>query len=175
MPVSLELAVDGQSNRNRLTSSTEATRLTSMPLWRCTKAVAAFALLLLPAVPAWALEPAWRSFSTADGLPSNSVMAIAQDGVGTLWVGTDAGLCTFFGQRFQRDAIPAGAGGAGVQALLATPEKELWVATNAGLFRRQAGGRWMRTWRVRQGSIPSTLALLRGCKMAACGLAPATA
>ncbi|MBC7926717.1 MAG: hypothetical protein H7039_13765 [Bryobacteraceae bacterium] len=39
-------------------------------------------------------------YSTADGLPSNTIRALLQDGKGYLWVGTTAGLARFDGVRF---------------------------------------------------------------------------
>ena len=62
-------------------------------------------LVLLPVVP-----PAWAADTTADystdvwtsenGLPDSSVMAIAQTPDGYLWVGTYNGLARFDGVRF---------------------------------------------------------------------------
>jgi diguanylate cyclase (GGDEF)-like protein len=42
-----------------------------------------------------------RVFSTGDGLPCNSVSALAQDDKGYLWVGTCEGLARFDGSRFE--------------------------------------------------------------------------
>ena len=52
-------------------------------------------------------EYSLRSWGTKDGLPSSEVLAIAQDGDGFLWLGTDGGLVKFDGTRF---TCGAGAG-----------------------------------------------------------------
>ena len=41
-----------------------------------------------------------KTFTIEDGLPTNEVYAILQTQNGFLWVGTDAGLARFDGQRF---------------------------------------------------------------------------
>src|SRR3546814_9422284 len=41
-----------------------------------------------------------------DSLPSDTVMSLAFDRAGTLWVGTRAGLAKFQGGRIQRVAMP---------------------------------------------------------------------
>ena len=47
-------------------------------------------------------EGAFRFYTTADGLPNDSVLALAQDSRGTLWAGTEGGgLCRFAGGRFE--------------------------------------------------------------------------
>lgn len=45
-------------------------------------------------------EYSLASWSIKDGLPSNIISAIAQDAIGYLWLGTDAGLVRFDGVRF---------------------------------------------------------------------------
>ena len=40
------------------------------------------------------------NYGSADGLPSNTVYAIAQDESGVLWIGTRNGLASFDGRRF---------------------------------------------------------------------------
>jgi ligand-binding sensor domain-containing protein len=44
---------------------------------------------------------AWRRYTVEDGLPSNTIYALARDSQGRLWVGTDNGAATFDGERFQ--------------------------------------------------------------------------
>jgi ligand-binding sensor domain-containing protein len=43
-----------------------------------------------------------QSFTTADGLPVDSVSSIHEDAAGTLWFGTFRGVCRFDGKRFRR-------------------------------------------------------------------------
>jgi diguanylate cyclase (GGDEF)-like protein len=98
--------------------------------------------------PAQALDPQ-RSFhqyvkdawSIEQGLPQISVLAIAQDDDGYLWVGTQAGLARFDGVRFvnftpnDTPEIP----GMMVQDLLADTAGRLWIGTYVGLAVRDQG------------------------------------
>ena len=47
-----------------------------------------------------------KNFTTADGLPVDSVSAIFEDASGTLWFGTFRGVCRFDGKRFIRIGSP---------------------------------------------------------------------
>lgn len=53
---------------------------------------------------------AFRSFTTADGLPSNHIYKTVEDDYGFLWVATDAGVARFDGKQFQvfttREGLP---------------------------------------------------------------------
>lgn len=61
-------------------------------------------LTLLLAHVAWlnAQHPAWKNYTTNDGLPSNEVYGMVQDKRGMLWLGTDQGICRFNGYQFIR-------------------------------------------------------------------------
>ena len=72
--------------------------------------------------------PRFVNYRAADGLPSNTVYAIAQDPEGILWVGTRNGLASFDGTRF-RSRKEYGR----VNALTVDREGRLWVGTTAGL------------------------------------------
>jgi PAS domain S-box-containing protein len=75
-----------------------------------------------------------KNFTIEDGLPANEVHAILQTQNGFLWVGTEAGLARFDGQRFTPINIGRGVTHQiPVRSLLATPEGDLWVGTDAGL------------------------------------------
>jgi len=82
----------------------------------------ALILSLLMAVPRFV------NYNAADGLPSNTVYAIAQDADGILWVGTRNGLASFDGSRF-RGYKEYGR----VNALAVDIEGRLWVGTTEGL------------------------------------------
>lgn len=79
-------------------------------------------------------SPRFISYSAADGLPSNTVYAIAQDADGVLWVGTRNGLASFDGTRF-RSHKEYGR----VNALAVDTEGRLWVGTTEGLRVMVAG------------------------------------
>ena len=77
-----------------------------------------------------------KNFTIEDGLPANEVHAILQTPNGFLWLGTEAGLARFDGQRFTPINIGRGvARQIAVRSLLTTPEGDLWVGTDAGLAR----------------------------------------
>lgn len=77
---------------------------------------------------AWVLE---------NGLPQNTVQALAQTPDGFLWVGTEAGLARFDGSGFQifdRNSTPA-LPASDIHCLLASSDGALWVGTSQGLAR----------------------------------------
>src|SRR5262245_23254816 len=83
-----------------------------------------------------------RIWQTDDGLPHNSVFALAQTGDGYLWIGTHEGLARFDGVRFvvvddkQAPELRHGY----ITALCAAKDGSLWIACDgAGLFRLRDG------------------------------------
>ncbi|TLX23197.1 hybrid sensor histidine kinase/response regulator [Thermomonas fusca] len=85
---------------------------------------------------------AMRHFSAArDGLPSDTILALATDADGVLWVGTTAGLARRRGDgAFERVALPGAEGEPMVYTLAQQPDG-LWVGTSAGVW-RHARGSW---------------------------------
>jgi signal transduction histidine kinase/ligand-binding sensor domain-containing protein len=70
------------------------------------------------------------------GLPQDSIRAIAQTRDGFLWLGTDEGLSRFDGYEFvnfthQPDGLPSNS----ISALLADRDGSLWIGTSNGLTR----------------------------------------
>lgn len=62
-----------------------------------------FCLLLAVSYPSLnAQHPAWKNYTTNNGLPSNEVYGMVQDKRGMLWLGTDQGICRFNGYQFIR-------------------------------------------------------------------------
>lgn len=60
--------------------------------------------ILVPGENVWGKDTlfhAVRHFTNADGLPQNSVKAIARDEAGFVWISTESGLTRFDGARFQ--------------------------------------------------------------------------
>lgn len=80
-------------------------------------------------------------WTTADGLPQNSVNTILQSRDGYLWVGTFGGLARFDGSEFtlmeRRDA--SGRHVDRVLSLAEGREGTLWIGTENGLLRRRDG------------------------------------
>jgi len=76
-----------------------------------------------------------------DGLPSDTVLALAVDAGGVLWIGTDAGLARLQGDRIERVRLP-GTDAAPLVYSLTVQAEGLWVGTAAGVWRHDAGGEW---------------------------------
>jgi ligand-binding sensor domain-containing protein len=99
------------------------------------------AILVITAIHALALDPHQpaasylrTTFTTEDGLAANVINAIVQTRDGFLWIGSFNGLSRFDGRRFvnlglESVAIPR------VRAMAEGPNGDLWLGTNAGLFR----------------------------------------
>ncbi len=97
---------------------------------------------------AFALDPSraiaqylHRSWTTQDGLPQNSVTALAQTADGYLWVGTGDGVGRFDGVRFtvfNRSNTPAFHSNL-VTALRVAADGALWIGTGNGVVRYANG------------------------------------
>jgi signal transduction histidine kinase/ligand-binding sensor domain-containing protein len=88
-----------------------------------------------------------------NGLPQNTVQALAQTKDGFVWLGTEAGLVRFDGVEFQtydRSSNPALPGN-DIRCLLASADGALWIGTNAGLARWKDGAV---TVFIRQDGLP---------------------
>jgi ligand-binding sensor domain-containing protein len=71
-----------------------------------------------------------------DGLPSNNVRAVFKDSRDILWVGTDAGLCTFDGRKFNLVPLPAHVTTKKVWAIAEDPSGNMWFGTHgSGLLK----------------------------------------
>ncbi len=73
-----------------------------------------------------------RSWRTQDGLPQNSVQAMAQTPDGYLWIGTKGGLSQFDGVRFISYGLADGLKSLNVKTLAADGEGGLWIGTLGG-------------------------------------------
>jgi signal transduction histidine kinase/ligand-binding sensor domain-containing protein len=110
--------------------------------------------LLLFAVAAWchaqsSLDPVapltqyiHQSWQSAQGLPQNSVLSIAQTPDGYLWLGTEEGLVRFDGVRFTLFDKHSNVGLQNNQilALLLDHRHNLWIGTNGGGLSRFSDG-----------------------------------
>jgi len=113
-------------------------------MWKSIRLLWAAVLLAIAfAAPAAAQESPVRSFTTADGLPSDQVLAVVQSADGRLWVGTTRGLRHLSGSSFSApDNMPAQVSQGWVSTLLATPNGTLWIGADSGLHRRNPDGSW---------------------------------
>jgi ligand-binding sensor domain-containing protein/CheY-like chemotaxis protein len=81
-----------------------------------------------------------RYTQAKDGLPSDTVLSLAVDDAGVLWVGTDKGLARQRGTRFDTVLLP-GAEGPPMLYSLSQQSDGLWAGTSLGIW-RHAQGRW---------------------------------
>jgi len=86
-----------------------------------------FASFTIATAPAFAGErwekfadKAFRHFTVDQGLPVPTVTALAQDGAGFIWVGTQGGLARFDGYRFKTFKPDPG-------NLAALPDSYVWT------------------------------------------------
>ena len=96
-------------------------------------------LLCLPGALTGSLLPV-RTYTTADGLPSNRVSRIVRDARGFLWFCTHDGLSLFDGYQFTNFGIEQGLP-PGADDLVTTDEGWYWVATREGLVRFDTTGK----------------------------------
>jgi diguanylate cyclase (GGDEF)-like protein len=86
-------------------------------------------------------EYALERYSTENGLPQSSVLAMAQTHDGYLWLGTYEGLARFDGHGFtvfDKSNTPEMESNS-IKALAEDRQGRLWIGTTAGLLRYQQG------------------------------------
>jgi signal transduction histidine kinase/ligand-binding sensor domain-containing protein/CheY-like chemotaxis protein len=75
----------------------------------------------------------FRHYTVDNGLPSNAVRAVIQDGFGFIWFGTDEGLCRYDGVRIRQFSFnPAGSDH--YVSCLMDEGSRLWVGTYYGVY-----------------------------------------
>ncbi|BCU78072.1 two-component regulator propeller domain-containing protein [Luteolibacter sp. LG18] len=85
-----------------------------------------------------------RVYGTADGFTGAQIRSMAEDAVGTLWIGTEQGeIHEFKGGRFTRYAEEQGLRGSAVRCLVADADGTLWVGTGGGGLAVGKGGRFV--------------------------------
>ena len=73
-----------------------------------------------------------RHYGAADGLPSETITALAQGPNGVLWVGTESGLAVYDGHEMQRVRLPDSIGTTYISAMEVMPSGAVWVAPSKG-------------------------------------------
>ena len=86
-----------------------------------------------------------QRYTTADGLPSDTIVSLGVDRAGVLWVGTDAGLARQQGQRFAAVPLPGAEAPPVVYAVSPQPDG-LWIGTGAGIWIHTAQGWRQPSW-----------------------------
>src|SRR5689334_6388965 len=75
----------------------------------------------------------WGSITVFNGLPSDSIKAIAQTPDGVMWFGTDNGLARFDGRRVQNFTLGEGDSNR-ILVMKTDPEGRMWIGTQKGAF-----------------------------------------
>jgi ligand-binding sensor domain-containing protein len=75
----------------------------------------------------------WKSYTVADGLPSNQVSALHFDGNGQLWIGTEEGLAVFRDGKFRIMTTADGLLAGSVRSVTTTADGSIWVGTFGGV------------------------------------------
>src|SRR5262249_12462136 len=91
------------------------------------------ALLQALSVAGRAAQLPVRTYTTADGLPRNTIYCIVPDSRGFLWLCTPEGLARFDGYQFQTYGVDQGLPSPVVNAFVETPTGLLVAGTDAGL------------------------------------------
>ena len=92
-------------------------------------------------------------------LPATTVLALAFDAAGRLWIGTTRGLACWNGHGFERVSLPGAVAAPVVYAIVAGADG-LWVGSAAGLHHRSADGRWRDPAWARQFARPDAMTAL---------------
>ncbi len=92
--------------------------------------------------PALAARLHVRIFSDDDGLPQNSIEALALEPTGRLWATTREGGASFDGTRWSPVDMPDSAHSNWPRTLLVSPDGTRWFATEGGGVHRLAGSNW---------------------------------
>ena len=88
-------------------------------------------------LPTWR---AWRQWTVADGLPHNTVLALARGPDGLIYAGTADGVARFDGRAWETLPRPREAATAAVVAVAWDSEGRLWIATDRnGAWREENG------------------------------------
>jgi len=119
--------------------------------------VVGLALCALLAAAARAERLPVRAYTSADGLPQDTVSAIVQDAAGQLFVGTEEGLARFDGGSFVTYGVREGLGSPKVNDLMFTRDGCLWIGTIDGVFRFNPAGPPLFSRASEPSGLPSPL------------------
>ena len=95
-------------------------------------------------------RPAVRGFTDKDGLPQNSVMAMAYDARGYLWVGTQDGLATYNGREWSVTNLPNRTRSNFLRSMTISSDGAIWAGRENGGIARLLAGEWT-TWDTSAG------------------------
>ena len=82
----------------------------------------------------------FRTYRQSEGLNNLGVNALALDGKGFLWAGTENGLYRFLGTGFERFGPERGIGELFIRSIAVDAEGTVWVGTSENLYRSEGQG-----------------------------------
>lgn len=111
-------------------------RITCLLLWFTGINVKSYAQIQGPVLSPNSQPLKFAHLSSKNGLPQNSVLAIFQDQMGFIWMGTDDGLARYDGYKFQvyrhqpiqKNTLNNNV----IRAIIADPLNNLWIGTEGG-------------------------------------------
>ncbi len=102
-----------------------------------------------------------RTFRDTEGLPHNTVHALALDSNGFLWVGTQDGAAFFDGRLWHTVHPPSRLQSNFIRTLVATDDGSVWLGTQAAGLSRLQRGSWTTFTRELPGQRVNALAASR--------------
>ncbi len=106
-----------------------------------------------------ALRIGFQTWLREQGLPQNSVRALAQTRDGYVWIGNDDGLARFDGVRFVSFGMQEGLWSGPVTELFEDKQGALWIGTVGGGLTCRSDGQF-RTYTIRDGLPSDTITAL---------------
>jgi len=92
----------------------------------------------------------FETYTTTNGLPGNTVMAICERADGSVWLGTDRGLACWQNGKFKNYTVGDGLSSDAVNALYEDANQTLWIGTRNGGLNRFRDGQFT-TYATRHG------------------------
>jgi ligand-binding sensor domain-containing protein/two-component sensor histidine kinase len=92
----------------------------------------------------------FETYTTTNGLPGNTVMAICERADGSVWVGTDGGLACWESDKFKNYTVRDGLSSDAINALYEDAHGTLWIGTRNGGLNRFRDGQFT-TYTTRHG------------------------
>jgi signal transduction histidine kinase/ligand-binding sensor domain-containing protein len=81
----------------------------------------------------------WTKYTSANGLPSDLVMTLHEDGAHRIWAGTVDGLAYFAGERFVPVGVAQGLPAGAVYSILEDGRQDFWMGTGVGIVHLTRG------------------------------------
>ncbi len=85
---------------------------------------------------------ALKVFTPNEGLPQSSIMALATDSSGRLWIGTQDGAAYYNGRKWTIVNLPNRTTSNYVQSMFVASDGAIWFSANRGQVHRYMAGHW---------------------------------